>query len=106
LIPVGAGAERGDARGWGERPGAKPKGVAGLVVIPELLPRRARATGMAIAYAIGVSMFGGTTQFIITYLIGATGDPTSPAWYVTLTSVITAFTMWALPESRGRSLAG
>ena len=75
-----------------------------LVVIPELLPRSIRATGLAIAYAIGVSLFGGTTQVIITYLIEFTGDASSPAWYVTLTSIITACAMWALPESRGREL--
>lgn len=79
-------------------------GAATFVVIPELLPRSIRATGLSIAYAIGVSLFGGTTQFIVTYLIGATGDPTSPGWYVTLTSIITAIAMWALPESRGREL--
>ena len=80
--------------------------AASLTMIPEMLPRRVRATGLAVAYAVGVSVFGGTTQFIITYLIGVTGDPTSPAWYVTLTSVITAFAMWALPESRDRTLEG
>jgi MFS family permease len=81
-------------------------GTACLVVVPELLPRAVRATGLALAYAIGVSVFGGTTQFVITYLIAETGDPTSPAWYVTLTSLVTLAAMWALPESRGRHLEG
>jgi nitrate/nitrite transporter NarK len=80
--------------------------AASLVVIPELLPRRVRATGLSIAYALGVSLFGGTTQFIITYLIAVTGDPTSPAWYVTITSLITAAAMLALPETRNRVLEG
>jgi len=78
--------------------------AASLVVLPELLPRSVRAAGLGISYAVGVSLFGGTTQFIITYLIGVTGDPTSPAWYVIITSVITAGAMLALPESRGRTL--
>ena len=81
-------------------------GAASFAAIPELLPRSVRATGLSIAYAIGVSVFGGTTQFIVTYLIGATGDPASPAWYVALTSIISAFAIWALPESRGRVLEG
>ncbi|MDO9710835.1 MFS transporter [Paracraurococcus lichenis] len=80
--------------------------TAALVVVPELLPASIRATGMAIGYAVGVSLFGGTTQFVITWLIEATGDPTSPAWYVTLTSLVTAVAMWTLPESRGRVLEG
>ena len=79
-------------------------GAASLVAIPELLPRAIRATGMAIAYAVGVSLFGGTTQFIITWLIGATGNPAAPAWYVAGASVITALAMLAIPESRDRAL--
>ena len=80
--------------------------AASIVVIPELLPRLVRATGLSIAYAVGVSLFGGTTQFIITYLIGVTGDPTSPAWYVTITSLITAAAILAIPETRDRVLEG
>jgi MFS family permease len=81
-------------------------GAASIVVISELLPRAVRSTGMSIAYAIGVSLFGGTTQFIVTWLIGLTGDPTSPAWYVALTSVVTAGAILALPETRNRALEG
>ena len=79
-------------------------GAASVVVLPELLPGIVRASGFAIAYAIGVSLFGGSTQFIIVWLIGVTGDPTSPAWYVTLTSIITAVAMLAIPETKGREL--
>jgi MFS family permease len=77
---------------------------ASLVAIPELLPRGIRATGMSIAYAIGVSLFGGTTQFVITWLIGVTGNPAAPAWYVAATSVVTAMAMLAMPESRDHTL--
>ena len=79
-------------------------GAASIVAIPELLPRGIRATGMSIAYAIGVSIFGGTTQLLITWLIAATGNPAAPAWYVVGTSLVTAAAMWALPESRDRAL--
>ncbi len=79
-------------------------GAASLVAIPELLPRGIRATGMSIAYAVGVSLFGGTTQLIITWLIGVTGNPAAPAWYVAGASVVTALAMLALPESRDRAL--
>lgn len=77
---------------------------ASLVAIPELLPRRIRATGLSIAYAVGVAVFGGTTQFFVTWLIGVTGNPAAPAWYVAASSVITAVAIWALPESQGRPL--
>ena len=79
-------------------------GAASLVAIPELLPRGIRATGMAIAYAVGVALFGGTTQFIVTWLIEATHNPVAPAWYVAGASVITALAMLAMPESLDRAL--
>ncbi|WP_081857840.1 MFS transporter [Thiomonas sp. FB-Cd] len=44
-------------------------GAASLVAIPEAFARRHRALGLGVAYAVGVSIFGGTTQFIITWLI-------------------------------------
>jgi MFS family permease len=79
-------------------------GAASLVAIPELLPRSIRATGLSIAYAIGVSVFGGSTQFVITWLLGVTGDPSSPAWYVTAASLVTTVAILAVPESRGREI--
>jgi MFS family permease len=78
--------------------------TASLVAIPELLPRSIRATGLSIAYAVGVSLFGGSTQFVITWLLKVTGDATSPAWYVTVTSIITLVAMWLTPESRDRDI--
>jgi MFS family permease len=81
-------------------------GGASLVIIPELLPKMVRATGLSIAYALGVSIFGGSTQAVITWLIHVTGDPTSPGWYVAITSVIAAAAMLAIPETKGRELEG
>lgn len=78
--------------------------TASLVAIPELLPSSIRSTGLSIAYAVGVSLFGGSTQFVITWLLKVSGDPTSPAWYVTGTSIITLVAMWIMPESRDRDL--
>ena len=75
-----------------------------LVIVPELLPPAVRATGLAFAYAIGVSLFGGSTQFVITWLIGVTGNPVSPAFYVIATSLVTIAAAFALPETRGRKL--
>ena len=81
-------------------------GAASLVAIPELFPRRFRAIGMSIAYAVGVSLFGGTTQFVVTWLIAATGNPASPALYVAATSLLAAVGMYLLPEGRHRALEG
>jgi len=78
--------------------------AASLVALPELFPKSLRATGLAIGYAVGVSVFGGTTQFIVTWLIGVTGNAAAPAWYVTIASVVTVLAMFALPESRDREV--
>jgi hypothetical protein len=48
---------------------------------------------------VGASLFGGTTQLIVTYLIGATGDPNSPAWYVTATTLVSIVAILALPKA-------
>ncbi len=76
----------------------------GLVILPELLPPRVRATGFAVSYAVGVSIFGGSTQLLIAWLIKVTGNPAAPAWYVILTSLVTIGAVFALPETRGRAL--
>ena len=79
-------------------------GAAAIAMIPELLPRPIRALGLSIAYAVGVAIFGGTTQFVVTWLIGYTGNPAAPAWYVVVTSIISLLAMFALPESKDRVL--
>ena len=74
-------------------------GAATLTAVPELLPPSVRAGGFAIAYAVGASLFGGTTQLVVTWLIGATGDPNSPAWYVTGATLVSIIAIRALPTS-------
>jgi MFS family permease len=79
-------------------------GGASLVAIPELLPRAVRSAGLSISYAFVVTVFGGTTQLVITWLIGVTGDPLSPAYYLILTSVIGVAAMVLMPETAHRKL--
>jgi hypothetical protein len=75
-----------------------------LVLVPELLPRAVRTTGFALIYAVGVCVFGGSTQVVLTWLIGITGDPLSPAYYLMLANAISVVAMWLLDESKGRPL--
>jgi MFS family permease len=56
-------------------------------LLPEMFPRSTRATGLSISYAAGVSIFGGFAQFVVTWLIGATGNAAAPAWYVIVCGV-------------------
>jgi MFS family permease len=62
-------------------------------------PNEVRSSGIAISYAISVSVFGGTTQFIIAWLIGVTGDRLSPAYYLIAASLISLCAMFYLPEA-------
>lgn len=50
----------------------------------ESFPRRVRATGISIAYALAVCVFGGTAQLVATWLIRVTGSKLAPAGYVAL----------------------
>jgi MFS family permease len=49
--------------------------------LPEAFPKAVRSSGLSILYALGVTIFGGTTQFVVAWLIDLTGDPLVPAWY-------------------------
>lgn len=63
---------------------------AGLVIMMcESFPQRLRATGFSITYALGIMLFGGTAQMVLTWLLKVTHNPASPAWYLLLTNIIT-----------------
>jgi MHS family proline/betaine transporter-like MFS transporter len=55
---------------------------SGALLVLEHFPVQARASGLALSYAIGVALFGGTAQFVVTALVKCTGNPMSVAWYV------------------------
>jgi len=75
-------------------------GAAGMVTVPELLPIAVRSTGMSLVYAISTSIFGGTTQFVVTGLLAATKNPLAPAYYVAAISALSVIAMALLPETR------
>ena len=79
-------------------------GVA-LVVIPECFPKSVRSAGLSIAYAVAVTVFGGTTQFVVTWLIHVTGNPLSPAWYLIGSSAIGIVAILMVAETRDVALA-
>ncbi len=57
-----------------------------------------RATGLAMTYALAVTLFGGTAQFIATWLIEATGSPLAPAWYLIVMLLIGWLALLSYPE--------
>ncbi len=80
-----------------------------LITITESIPRHIRSGMVATIYALSISVFGGSTQFTITWLIHATGSPLAPAWYMTGAIVIglvaTAFIEESAPVKRKANLA-
>jgi MFS family permease len=70
-----------------------------IVAITESLPRRVRSGGMAIIYALAISVFGGSAQFFIAWLIRATGNPLAPAWYMFCGVVIGIIVLFQVPET-------
>ena len=79
--------------------------TASLVVVAELLPRRVRSAGLSITYAVVVALFGGTTQLVVTWLLGVSGDPLSPAYYLMATSSVGLVAMVVAPETGRLDLA-
>jgi MFS family permease len=63
-------------------------GAVTILVLPECFPRAVRSSGTAITYSLGVTIFGGTAQFIVTWLLDETGNPMAIAWYLIATNII------------------
>ncbi len=75
-----------------------------IVGIPESLPRAVRSAGLSIVYALSVSIFGGSTNYLVNWLIDASGDRLAPAYYLAAFSVVGTVAALMLPETRGRDL--
>ena len=75
-----------------------------IVAIPESLPRAVRSAGLSIVYAVSVSIFGGSTNYVVNWLIAATGDRMAPAYYLAAFSLVGTVAALFLPETRERDL--
>jgi MFS family permease len=80
--------------------------AAVIVAVPESLPESVRASGLSTAYAFAVTVFGGTTQFVLAWLIGVSHDPLSPAWYMIGSGILGIIAMAMMPETKGKPLPG
>ena len=56
-----------------------PAMLAGL---SESLPPSLRAGSLAIIYALAITVFGGTSQFVVAWLVAVTGSAIAPAFYM------------------------
>jgi MFS family permease len=68
-----------------------------LMLIPLLFPPPVRATGLAIAYSLGVAIFGGTATYVVTWLVGFTHDPLAATYYVFAANIVLLLAVLAVP---------
>jgi MHS family proline/betaine transporter-like MFS transporter len=74
-------------------------------VLPSLLaeqfPVASRAVGVALAYSISVTVFGGFAPFAATSLIALTGDNLSPAYYLMATGLLSIIALEVIARRSG-----
>jgi MFS family permease len=81
-------------------------GPAILANLTETLPASLRAGSVGIIYALAISVFGGTAQFVVTWLIAVTGSAIAPAWYMAGALLAGLVGMAGMRETAPARLAG
>jgi hypothetical protein len=71
-----------------------------FLMMLEMLPAGVRATGLSVIYSVGVTVFGGSSQFIVTWLLAKTGNPMAPAFYMMACSVLALVAVLRITETR------
>ncbi|MFK0377743.1 MFS transporter [Pandoraea sp. NPDC090278] len=62
-------------------------------LMSSLFPTRTRATGMAVGYNLGTTIFGGFTPLAVAWLIATTGNKLAPGLYLMVGAVISLTTL-------------
>ncbi|MCU1740751.1 MULTISPECIES: MFS transporter [unclassified Pseudomonas] len=76
--------------------------AATTVMMLEAFARYYRATAIATIYSLGTLIFGGFCPFIVAWMIGVTGNPMAPAWYLLAVMCISLFALMLFPDSLQR----
>jgi MHS family proline/betaine transporter-like MFS transporter len=56
--------------------------------LAELFPTPIRGIGVSLSFAVAVTIFGGFTPFVATWLIAVTGNSLSPSFYIMFTAAL------------------
>jgi MFS transporter, MHS family, proline/betaine transporter len=75
-------------------------------MFPAMFPTQVRYAGMAIAYNLSTSIFGGTAPMINEWLIARTHNSLVPAYYMMGACAIGALALIFVTETAGCSLRG
>ncbi|MCE4048901.1 MULTISPECIES: MFS transporter [Bacillaceae] len=75
--------------------------------LPAMFHTDIRYRTLSVTFNVSVSIFGGTTPLVSTWLVHQTGNNLAPAWYLTIISLIGFFVILFLFKSTtGKSLKG
>jgi MHS family proline/betaine transporter-like MFS transporter len=77
-----------------------------LTSITESFPTLLRARSVGFLYAVAVAVFGGSAQYVATWLIGATGSQLAPAWYMSGAMLLGVTCLLALRETAPAKVRG
>ncbi|MDR6584302.1 MFS transporter [Herbaspirillum sp. BH-1] len=89
------------------------QGIVGVLIaaclgpIPALLsdifPTQTRGTGLALSYNFSVTLFGGFSPLIVTWMIAASANNMAPSFYVMATALISLTAVIVLGRRTGRA---
>ncbi len=77
-----------------------------LTSIAESYPVMLRARSIGFLYAFAVAVFGGSAQYVVTWLIEVTGSPLAPAWYMTVAMMVGLVGMALMRETAPAKIRG
>lgn len=65
-------------------------------LMSEIFPTHVRASGLALSYNMGTTLFGSFTPFIVVWLISSSGNNLAPSYYLMLTGILSLATLLTL----------
>lgn len=74
-----------------------------FAMIMEAFSKPQRALGTAVSYSFGVTLFGGFSPLIATWLTSTLNDPLAPAFYLLVGGAISLTCLKLFPENIGRA---
>jgi MFS family permease len=76
-----------------------------LTALTESIPARMRSGAVGTVYAVSITVFGGSTQLMVAWLIGITGNALVPGYYMMAALVVGVIAALLLRETAPRILA-
>lgn len=73
-------------------------------LLAELFPTNIRCSGVGLTYNMSFALFCGTTPFIMTYLIHATGNALAPSFYLMFAGLLSSILLLTLKETAAKPL--